>query len=95
MYVKEFAQTRIIDAHQLVDSNGSFKVYDDLAVEFNLIPNNRSFVEYIKLISATPKQWDLNSVFCSDKNTVTENYIEKLRLNGKQLNQVIVFFYPN
>jgi len=32
---------------------------------------------------AIPQQWDLNSEFCGDKNTVIENFIEKLRLNGK------------
>ena len=63
LYIKEFSDAGIVDAQQIVDINGNFKPYDEIATEYNLIPNNRSFIEYIKLISVVPHRWQLNSVF--------------------------------
>jgi len=92
MYIKEFVQTGI-DAHQLVNFNRNFKVYDGLTVDFNLISNNRSSVEYTNSISAIPQQWNLNLVFCSDKTAVIENFIEKLRFNGKTAKSSYCFLF--
>ena len=35
----------------IVDIKNNFKSCDEIATEYNLIPNNRSFIEYIQLIS--------------------------------------------
>ena len=45
LYIKEFLD--IVDAQQIVDINGNFKAYNENATEYDLIPNNCSFVEYI------------------------------------------------
>jgi len=63
-------------------------VHDDLAVEFYLILNNRSFVEYINLILAIPQQWTLNSVFVA-----TKAVFEKLWLNGKTSKSSYCFLF--
>ena len=54
LYIKEFSDAGIVDAQQIVVINGNFKSYDEIATEDDLIPNNRSFIEYIKLISVVP-----------------------------------------
>ena len=71
------------DAQQIVDINGSFKLYDKIATEYDLIPNNRSFIEYIKLICVVPHRWQLNSVFDNQRNEFIENVLQNLQTYGK------------
>ena len=83
LYIKEFSDAGIVDAQQIVDSNGNFKSYDEIATEYDLIPNNRSFIEYIKLISAVPHHWQLNCVFDNQRNEFIENVLHNLKTYGK------------
>ena len=52
MFIKEFSDAGILDARHLIGPNGIYKTYDNVAIEYNLLPNNQSFVQYVKLISA-------------------------------------------
>ena len=89
LYIEEFSDAGIVDAPQIVDINGNFKSYDEIATEYDLIPNNRSFIEYIKLLSAVPHQWQLNSVFDNQRNEFIENVLQNLQTFGKSTK----FFY--
>ena len=83
MYNKEFSDAGIVDGKQLVDRDGNFKSYDDIAIEYHLRPNNQSFIEYVKIISAIPAQWQLHGNFVNNRNRVIESLIEKLQSHGK------------
>ena len=72
--MKKILDAVIVDAQYVVDINSNFKSYDEIATEYNLIPNNRSFIEY-KLISAVPRHWQLNSVFDNQRNGFIENVL--------------------
>jgi len=50
LYNKEFSDAGIIDAQQLVDSNGNFRSYNNIAAAYKLTSNNESLIEYIKVI---------------------------------------------
>ena len=47
MCEKEFFDAEILDARQLIGPNGIYKTYDNVAVKYNLLPDNQSFVEYM------------------------------------------------
>jgi len=79
LYNKEFSDAGIIDAEQLVDSNGNFLSYDYIASAYKLTPNNESFIEYIKLMSAVPENWNFKSAFIDNRNEIIENILEKLQ----------------
>jgi len=64
---------------QLVDSNGNFWSYDDIAAAYKLTPNNESFIEYIKLMSAVPENWNFSSAFIDNRNEIIGNILEKLQ----------------
>ena len=84
LYIKEFSDAGIVDAQQIVDINGNFKLYDEIAAEYDLIPNNRSFIEYIKLISVVPHRWQLNFVFDNQRRIeFIENVLQNLQTYGK------------
>ena len=83
MYIKKFSDAGIVDAQQIVDINGNFKSYDEIATEYILIPNNRGFIEYIKLISVVPHRWQSNSVFDNQRNEFIENVLQNLQKYGK------------
>ena len=50
---------------------------------YDLISNNSSFIEYIKLISAIPHHWQLNSVFDKQRNEFIEKVLQNLQTYGK------------
>ena len=54
LHRKEFSNSSIVDAQKIVDVNGNFESCDEIATEYDLIRNNRSFIQYIKLIFAVP-----------------------------------------
>ena len=83
LYKKEFSDASIVDDQQIVDINGNFKSYDEIATEYNLISNNCSFIEYIKFRSAVPHHWQLNSVFDNQRNEFIENVLQNLQTYGK------------
>jgi len=83
LYYKEFSNSGIVDARQLVDANGNFRSYDDIAAACNLTSNNESFIKYIQLMSAVQKNWNLYSVYIDNKNQIIENVLEKLQLFRK------------
>ena len=72
MYNKEFSDAGIVDGQQLVDRNGNFKSCDCIAIEYHLRSNNPSFIEYVKVISAIPAQWQLRGNFANGRNRVIE-----------------------
>ena len=83
LYIREFSDAGIVDAQQIVDINGNFKSCDEIETEYDLIPNNRSFIEYIKLISAVPHRWQLNSVFDNQRNEFIVNVLQNLQTYSK------------
>ena len=93
LYVKEFSDAGIVDAQQIVHINGNFKSYDEIATEYDLIPNNRSFIEYIKLISVVPHRWQLNSVFDNQRNEFIENVLQNLQTYGKSTKSFYDYFF--
>ena len=42
--MKEFFDAGIVDAQQIIDINGNLKSYNEIATEYDSIPNNRSFI---------------------------------------------------
>ena len=78
LYIKEFCDAGIVDAQQIVNINDNFKSCDEIATEYDISPNNRSFIEYIKLISVVPHRWQLNSVFDNQRNEFIENVLQNL-----------------
>ena len=88
-YKSEFSDAGIVNDQQIMDINGDFKSYDEIATEYDLIPNNCSSIEYVKLISTVPHYWQLYSVFDSRRNEFIENVIQNLQTYGKSTK----FFY--
>ena len=82
--IKEFSNAGIITAQQIVDIKGNVISYDEIATEYDLIPNNCSFIiEYIKLISAIVHHWQLNSAFDNQRNEFIENVLQNLKTYGQ------------
>ena len=54
MFVEEFCKAGIFDFFQLLKSDSKLYSYDEVASAFDMISNNKSFIKYIKLISAIP-----------------------------------------
>ena len=83
LYIKEFSNAVFLDAQQIVNINGNLKSYNEIATEYDLIPSNGSFIEYIKLISVVLHPWQLNSVLDNQRNVFTENVLQNLQTYGK------------
>ena len=49
MYIQESINAGLYDYYQLLHSNGTMMTYDTLAQKFGIEPNNKNFVEFIKL----------------------------------------------
>ena len=47
----------MIDFFQLVLPDGDLFSCDEMVIKFKMTPNNHSFIEYVKLISAIPMIW--------------------------------------
>ena len=93
LYIKEFSDAGIVDAQQIVDINGNFKSYDEIATEYDLIPNNRSFIKCIKLIFVVPHRWQLNSVFDNQRNEFIENVLQNLQTYRKSTKSFYVYLF--
>ena len=93
LYNEEFANAGIVDAKQLVDSNGNFKSYDNLAIEYNLNPNNASFIEHVKLVSAIPDNWQLNSAYINRRGEFIDKILENLKSHGKTTKSFYCFLF--
>ena len=57
MFVEAFCKAGISDFFQLLNSDCELYLCDEVASAFHMIPNNMSFIKYIKLISAIPMTW--------------------------------------
>ena len=96
MFVEEFCKPGIFYFFQLLKSDFEFYSYDEVASAFHMTPNNTSFIEYIKLISAIPMAWTTTtnsnshnpSCAFSDLNKLSKN---KLLLWAAQVNPLINF----
>ena len=75
------------DAQQSVVINSNFKSYNKIAAKYNLIPNYRSFIEYIEFMSAVPHHWKLNSEFHNQRIEFFENVLQNLQLYLKSTNK--------
>ena len=93
LYIKELSDAGIEDAQQIVDINGNFKSYDKIATEYDFIPNNCSFIEYIKPISAVPHHWPLHSVFDNQRNEFIENVTQNLQTYGKSIKSFFDYLF--
>ena len=81
MFVKKFCKAGIFDFFQLLYSDCELYSCNKVASAFHMIPNNTSFIKYIKLILAIPMAWittiNINSqepsyVFSDFKQTVKQ-----------------------
>ena len=54
-----------------------------MAAEYNLLPNNQSFVEHVKLIAAIPLDWQFDSNYINCRSSYIHDVIENLELYGK------------
>ena len=54
LFEQEFVEAGIIDYFQLVGPFNGYMSYDELANKYQLLPNNISFIKYIKLKVAIP-----------------------------------------
>ena len=54
MFVEEFCKAGIFDFFQLINSRYELYSYGEVALAFHTIPNNTSFIKYIKLILDIP-----------------------------------------
>ena len=94
-YKSEFSDAGIVDAQQIVDINGNFKSYDEIATEYDLIPINCSFIEYIKIISAVTHYWQLNSVgyLITKEMSSLKMFYRICKLVANQLNVFMIIFF--
>ena len=68
MYIQEFINAGLYDYYQHLYSNGTMITYNALTQKFGIEPNNKNFLEFIKLQFAIPSEWktqnsSLDSVF--------------------------------
>ena len=82
MYIKEFADAKIIDARLIVDINSNLKSYDEIETEYNSIAVSWQFqiiaVSYLAYY-CMPHHWQLNSVFNNQRNELIENILQNLQ----------------
>ena len=83
MFIRKFSDAGILDARQLIGPNGIYKRYVDVALEYNLLPNNQRFVEYVKLTSAITLDWLFDSDYINCRSSYIHDIIENLELYGK------------
>ena len=57
VFYEEFFEAGIYNFYQLTKPSDELFTDDEIAVVFVMMPNNRSFVKYIQLISALPLEW--------------------------------------
>ena len=69
------------------------KEKNEIATTYNLIPNNSSFIEYIKLISAVPYQWQLNSAIDNERNEFIENVLQKSQMHDNSSKPFMAIFF--
>ena len=93
LHIEEFLNAGIVDAQQLVDANGNFRQYDDIAVEHNLTPNNESFIKFIQLISGIPENWQLSSAFVNNRNEIFESILENFHIFGKSTKSCYCYLF--
>ena len=93
MFIKEFPDAGVLDARQLIGPNGIYKTYDDVAAEYHLFPNNQSFVEYVKLISAIPLDWQFDSNYINRRRSYIHDVIENLELYGKSAQSFYCYLF--
>jgi len=67
----------------LVDANGNYRSYDDVAFTYNLSADNENFIKYIKLMSAIPENRKLNSVFIDNKKETIGSVLKKMQIFKK------------
>ena len=70
-YVSTMAHEGITGYYQLIDINGDYVNFDKLMIDRHIVPNNQLFVEYVKLKSAIPDDWDETSRQNDDIKTIT------------------------
>ena len=64
---QEFVDAGIIYLPQLVGPNNDVLSYDELAKKHKLVPNNVSFINFIKMKAAIPHSWETNSnTYCQE-----------------------------
>ena len=64
-----------------------------MAAEYNLLPNNQSFVEYVKLISAIPLDWQFDSNYINRRSSYIHGVIENLELYGKSAKSFYCYLF--
>ena len=57
VFYEEFFEAEIYDLYQLKKPNNELFSNDEIAIIFDMTPNNQSLVKCIKLISALPLEW--------------------------------------
>ena len=57
MFIEEFCKAGIFNFFQLLKSDYEIYLYDKVTSAFHMIPNNTSFIKYIKFVSAILMTW--------------------------------------
>ena len=64
-----------------------------MAAECNLLPNNQSFVKYVKLILAIPLDWQFDSNYINRRSSYIHDVIENLKLYGKSAKSFYCYLF--
>ena len=92
MYIQESINAGLYDYYQLLHSNGTMMTYDALAQKFGIEPNNKNFVEFIKLQFAIPSEWETQNP-SADSVFTLETLIEKILKFGKSTKSAYEYIF--
>ena len=95
MYIQEFINACLYDYYQLlhsIHSNGTMMTYDALAQKFGVEPNNKNFVEFIKLQFVIPSKWETQNPSVDSVFTL-ETLIEKILKFGKSTKSAYEYIF--
>nr|CAB3264534.1 pol-like protein [Phallusia mammillata] len=59
-YMPPLIRAGILSHLDLLNNDGDYYTYDELALKFNFQPTNQDFTYFIKLVAAIPDNWDIN-----------------------------------
>ena len=77
---QEFVDAGIIYLLQLVGPNNDFLPYDELAKKHKLVPNNVSFINFIKMKAAISHFWETNlNTYCQEDMPLSVKDLHEIR----------------
>ena len=92
MYIQEFINAGLYDYYQHLYSNGTMITYNAVAQKFGIEPNNKNFLEFIKLQFAIPSEWKTQNSSVDSVFTL-ETLIEKILKFGKSIKSAYEYIF--